>query len=168
MTDDSELDIAKAQLLAQLLSRVGYAVWQAAECEDTLAHYIVLHLRAAKGIGKAEGLKILEKAQNRTFGHLLKELREQGVLDPYLEERASGLLAERNWLVHRAKRESRGVLNDATRLNELIDRLDRIGKEAVRLNAILESELEEFVVNSGVDRSRIDSEAVRLQKSWGY
>jgi hypothetical protein len=155
-------------LVAQLLARVGYAVWQAAECEDGLAHYVVVRLRAARGVGSEKGRELLEKAQSRTFGHLLKELRSSGTLPPHLEPRLERLLEDRNWVVHRAKRESRGVYNDQTRYTALVTRLDEIGAEATSLNSILESELEEFIVRSGVDRGVIDDEAAELLKRWGY
>lgn len=166
--DDFELRVARSQLLIQILTRVGYAVWQAAECEDTLAHYIVIRLRSAQGIGEEAGLALLEKAQSRTFGNLLHELRTAGILSSDHEERLSKLVDERNWLVHRAKRENRGVLNDIERVDPLIARIDHIADEALALHKSLAAEIEEFVVDSGVDRSVIDVEAARLAETWGY
>ena len=166
MHDD--LDLARASLLGSLLQRVGYALWQAAECEDTLTHYVVIKLRASRGVGEAAGNELMEKAQKRTLGHLLQELREKGALKVGLEGRLQVLLEERNWLVHRAKREHRGVLNDMSQLDKLVERLDRLAEEATNLNSLLGSELEEYVVTSGVDRQFIDVEASKLLRAWGY
>lgn len=165
---DGDEELEKEVLVAQLLARVGYAVWQAAECEDSLAHYVVVRLRAARGVGAKRGRDLLEKAQSRTFGHLLKELRSSGTLPSHLIPRLEQLLEDRNWVVHRAKRESRGVYNDMARYNELTARLDEIGAEATSLNSTLEGELEEFIVQSGINRTIIDAEAAVLLKSWGY
>ena len=151
-----------------MLQRVGYALWQAAECEDTLAHYVVVRVRSSRGIGEAAGYALLEKVHKKTFGSLLKELREAGVLESDLEQRLSPLLDERNWLVHRAKRESRGVLNDLAKLDRLVARLDRLAEEATDVNGIMAVRLEEFIVASGVDRAIIDREAARLIAAWGY
>ena len=165
---DDELRLAQAQMLAQVLTRVGYAVWQAAELENTLAHYVVLRLRASCGVGEKRGIELLEKAQSRTFGHLLKELREAGIFEGSLEVRISSLLEERNWLVHRAKRENRGILNDMRTFDALVERLDRMGAEATQLNTLLGKELERFVIASGVDQKYIDEEAAAFLQRWGY
>ena len=165
---DDDRRRAEAELLAQVLTRVGYALWQASELEDTLAHYVVVRLRSSRAIGEEEGTKLLMKAQSRTFGHLLKELRDAGIFETPLEARISTLLEERNWLVHRAKRENRGILNNMQSLDALVERLDRIGAEATQLNSLLGQELERFVIASGVDRSYVDREANALLKRWGY
>jgi hypothetical protein len=167
-TEDDDVRITQAELLRELLVRVGYAVWQAAECEDTLAHYVVLRLRSVRGVGDKIGHEVLSSAQGRTFGNLLKELREATVLPSDLEGRLSKLVNERNWMVHRAKRESRGVLNDMEKLDTLIARLDAVAAEATEINSVLEHELEEFVVSAGLDRARIDAEAAALVRQWGY
>ena len=167
-SEDLQLLLAQNQLLVQMLTRVGYAVWQAAECEDTLAHYVILRLRASKGIGEREGLDLLAKAQSRTFGHTLRELKDASVLSPAIEARLSKLVDDRNWLVHRAKRENRGVLNDLTRFDQLVARIDGIASEALELHKELAAELEEFAVQAGVDRREIDIEAANLSAAWGY
>lgn len=165
MTDADE---EQGALLLQMMARVGYAVWQAAEVEDGLAHFVAIHLRSARGIGKAKGLAVLQKEQGRTFGQLYKELHDADVLPSDLDARLSLLVDDRNWLVHRAKRDSRGVLNDEARYDALMERLGAIGVEATTLNSALEREMEEFIVSSGVDRSTIDAEAAALVKQWGY
>lgn len=166
--EDFELRVARSQLLVQLLTRIGYAVWQAAECEDTLAHYIVVRLRASIGIGEREGLDLLEKARTRTFGHMLRELKDANVLSSEIESRLATLVDERNWLVHRAKRENRGVVHDLARFDQLVARIDRIASEALELHKQLSAELEQFVVRAGVDRQQIDVEAAKLAAAWGY
>jgi len=166
--DHFALEIARSQVLTQLMARVGFAVWQVAECEDTLAHYVVIRLRESKGVGEEQGRELLAKHQGRTFGQLLGDLRKAGILDPSVEARASKLLAERNWLIHDAKRENRGLPNDLERVGAMTERLDWIADEALALNKILEAELEEIVVASGVDRKRIDEEAAKLRQKWGY
>ena len=166
--DPFEIKLEKAQILEQLLARVGYAVWQCAECEYTLATLVVVHLRSARGVGEDAGQKLLAAAERRTFGQALAELRKAGVLPAEVEQRALDLLAERNWVVHRAKRDHRGVLNRASELDKLVQRLDRVGEEALQVNKSLAAELEEFVVRSGVDRSHVDEEAAKVAAAWGY
>src|SRR3954470_12887409 len=96
--DPFELRLARADILSALLARVGYTFWQLSECEDTVAHYLVIRLKAARGIGEDVGEQLLSNAQKRTFGSLLGELRDAGVLQASLETRLLALLEERNWL----------------------------------------------------------------------
>jgi len=168
MTNGHGARLVKAARLAELLQAVGYAVWQAAEFEDSLAHVVVIRLRKARGVGETRGAEILAKAQRRTMGHLLRELKDAGVLEAELERRATWLVDERNWLIHHAKRENRGALNNGSGYETLLARLARLGEEASDLNVTMVRELEEFIVSSGVDRAQIDEDAKRLQQEWGY
>lgn len=153
-------------MLSALLERVGYAVWQSAECEDTLAHWVLVALRPTRGIGEDEATPIIERVQNKTFGGLLSELKQDRILEEGLVERLEKLRDERNWLVHHAKRQNRGVLNRMQQFDELIERITWIGEEATELNTILGKQFEEHVVDAGVDRALIDEEAARLVDSW--
>jgi hypothetical protein len=166
--EDFEFKIAHAGLLAALLQRVGYAFWQLCECEDTAAHYLVIRVKASRGIGAERGEALLSNAQRRTFGSLLHELKEAGVLEARLERRLLALLEERNWLAHRAKRESRGIIYRDQDFDRLVSRLDGIAEEATSLNTLLGRALEEFVVSLGIDPAFIEREAKRLAESWGY
>lgn len=167
-TNDLKDRVARSGLLSELLAHVGYAFWQLAECEDAVAHYLVLRLKATRGTGKDAGEALLAEAQGRTFGSLLTELMNAGVLETSLQDRLSALLKERNWLVHRAKRESRGVLFRAPDYERLRARIDAIAEEATTLNTLVAQALEKHVVSLGVDPAYIDREAARLAKSWGY
>ena len=166
--EDFEARIARAGLLSALLERVGYTFWQLAECEDAVALYLVFRLKAVRGIGLARGNELLDNAQRRTFGSLVHELTEHGVLDPTLESRLAGLLDDRNWLVHRSKRESRGVLFRSADFERLVERLDRIANEASEVQKLVAAATEEYLITQGVDRSQLDAEAARLAQSWGY
>ncbi len=70
MTEFDQLDerrFQEAALLSELLVRVGYAVWQAAECEDTIANYVAMRLRSVRGVGEVKGREALAKARSRGF-----------------------------------------------------------------------------------------------------
>jgi hypothetical protein len=166
--DDLGLRLIQANRLAALLQRVGYALWQIAECEDTVAHYVVLRLHATQGMGEQAGMALLASAQGRTFGNLLSELRNRGVLEGDLEARIGRLVEDRNWLVHRAKRENRGILNDSAAYDALLERLTALADEATDLHILMASRLEAYAIEAGVDSAQIDREAAALRKAWGY
>ena len=160
--------LEKPARLELLLARVGYAVWQLAECEDSVAGLVLIKLRSARGVGEEAGLKLLAAEQRKTFGQGLSALREANALPGHLQDRADKLVRERNWVVHQAKREHRGALNKPQVFNQLIARLKAIGEEATQLNTLLAKEIEEFAVSSGVDRAQVDAAAAELAASWGY
>jgi hypothetical protein len=166
--EDFDLRVARAGLMSALLAHVGYAFWQLSECEDAVAHLLVLRLKAERGMGEEQGMRLLAEAQRRTFGSLLHELKKASVLEATIEERLFALLTERNWLVHHAKRESRGILFRDDDFDRLVARVDAIAEEATELEKAVAASLEAFVVSTGVDRATIDREATRLARSWGY
>ena len=163
-----EIALARAEALGALLQAVGYALWQCAECEDSLAHLVIFRLRQSCGVGEKVGGELLAAVHGKTFGQVLREFKEQGILDVALESRLQNLVNERNWLVHRAKRENRGVLNDPAAYEQLAARISALAEDATSLNASIGSQIEEFVVAVGIDRTFIDREAQRIAESWGY
>jgi hypothetical protein len=165
---DRELALAQAEALSGLLQAVGYAVWQAAECEDALASWVAIALRPTRGVGEEAAAPILDSVHRRTLGQLFRELENNAVLEPSILSRLKKLIEERNWLVHYAKRETRGVLNNPHQFDRVAGRIKRIGVEAARLQAMLGKKLEDYVHSSGVDPKEIEREAARLQAEWGY
>lgn len=140
---------------------------QVAECEDALSNWVAVALRPTQGIGENAAAPIVERIQKRSFGQLLSELEKDSVLDPALVARLRKLLSERNWLIHHAKRNHRGVLNRPEKFDELVERIDWIAEEATKLTSGLGAGFEEYVVSRGVDRTFIDEEAERIRRAWG-
>ena len=141
--------------------------WQLQELETTTATYVVLRLRKSRGIGRERARKLLEEAEKRTFGTLLKELRKAEALPELVGERLAMALEDRNWLVHRSRRENRGVLNKPQMYVNLVERLDRIAKNALAFNKELAAEVRAHVLKTGISEQVLDREADRLAKGWG-
>jgi hypothetical protein len=158
----------QAELLAPLLQRVGYALWQLAEAEDAAVSYFVIRISPVRGVGNATAAPILEAAAKQTFGWLIARLREAAALEPALADELQTLVTERNWLVHRAKRENRGVLHRPNEYADLSRRLDKLAEGATDLQGRLANEIEAYVRSTGVPRAGIDAEAERLRREWGY
>jgi uncharacterized protein YutE (UPF0331/DUF86 family) len=159
--------LAKAERLAALLQKVGFAVWQLAEVEDLVANYVVLRLQATQGMGEEAARPLFETAGKKTFGQLLKKLRDAGVLDQELVGDLERLVDERNWVVHRAKRENRGVLDNPSGYAALQRRLDALADDALQMQKRLAGDVESYVRTAGVPAEVIDAEAARLQRAWG-
>jgi len=161
------LGLEAAERLGALMQRVGFALWQLQELENTAAGYIVVRLRDARGVGVNQGAVISAEVEKLPLGKLVGELAKAGVIDPALASRLKAALDERNWLVHRSRREHRGVLSDPAAYTGLSMRLDALADDALTLNKELARTMEEYVVNSGVSRDFIDGEAERLARAWG-
>lgn len=109
----------------------------------------------------------LRNRNKRTFGSLLKELSGSSTLNSDLGDRLLAILAERNWLVHRSRRDNRGVLRLDDNTLRLVAKLDRITAEALDLLRIVGALIEEHAINSGVSADVIDEESERLLREWG-
>lgn len=166
--DDFNERIAQAKLLGSLLERVGFAFWQLAECEYAVATYLVIKLKATQGMGVGAGEELLAEARKRTFGSLVGELRESRTLEPSTQQRLDNLVHERNWLAHRAKRESRGVIFDDPSYRKLAARLESISDETYAPQGIVADELGTYVLSKGADPTRVEQEFIRIASSWGY
>jgi hypothetical protein len=160
--------VGRAELLGELLARVGYAFWQLAECEDAVAVYLVTRLKAKQGMGLGAGEALMADARRRTFGSLVSELREAGTLESSTQARFDKLVTERNWLAHRAKRKSRGIIFDDVVYRKKSLRLESISDEASSVLKLVGDQLLEYISSKGVDMSAAEREAVRIASSWGY
>jgi uncharacterized protein YutE (UPF0331/DUF86 family) len=159
--------LVKADRLAAITQKIGFALWQLQELEWAAANYVVIRLHAKRGIGEEAGVKLLDAAGKRTFGSLLKELSESGVLDRKLAERLKAALDDRNWLVHRSRRDNRGVLTSDERCGALIAKLGNISDEALALLKQVGQLIEQHTLQSGVSKDFVDRESERLLVQWG-
>ncbi|HEX9757479.1 MAG TPA: hypothetical protein VGB26_06715 [Nitrospiria bacterium] len=164
LTNDS---LVKADRFTAIMQKIGFAIWQLQELEWATAHYLTLCLHAKRGIGQEKGAALLEAAGRGTFGSLLNELSKSGILASELAKRLNAALDDRNWLVHRSRRENRGVLNSDKQCAILIAKLERISAEALSLLKEVGQLIERYALDSGVSKEFVDREAERLLIQWG-
>jgi len=153
--------------LSSLMQAVGFAVWQLQELETTAVTFAVIRLRATPGMGEDAGRALLEKGERRTLGNVIQELRARGLVSGDVNDDLRDVLNQRNWLVHRARRETRGVLADRARLTDLLTKLEMLSGRAVALQKVLAGEVEAYVVSTGVAQQTVEREAEALAKQWG-
>jgi len=164
---DLNRQIERAEKLASLMQQVGFAVWHLQALEGTVTTYLVLRLRAVRGVGEEQGTAALGKAERRTFGHVVQELRAAGVLEERLASNLDEVLAERNWLIHRARREYPAVLFNAPQLASLTARLERIADLTDNVNRAFTQEVERHVLSSGIDRATLERETDAVLRQRG-
>lgn len=154
--------------LEPLMQAVGFTLWQLQELENTTSSYVAVRVREAKGIGIERGQALSAEVEKLPLGKLLAELTKAKVIGTELSSELREVLEERNWLVHRARRETRGVLSDEALFSEVMTRLDHLAEHSLQLTKRLGNEVEEYVVRSGVSRDFISGEAERLARAWGF
>lgn len=158
--------IESAERLAAILEQVGFALWQLQELEGCAAQYFVLLAQATQGMGRAPGEALVEKAQRKTFGATIHQLVKAGLLDDELSSRFTGLLEERNWLVHRSRADSRGAIHGDDAMQTLLLRIELIGTEAEALLNAVVAQVQRFVTERGVSKQEIDRATRQLLQQW--
>ena len=158
--------LEKAARLAAVTQKVGFALWQLQELEDIAAQYFVLLVQAKKGMGLAEGNALVEKAQAKTFGATLHQIAKAGLISPEMEERFAKLLAERNWLVHRSRAESRSAIHAGEAMTILVDRLEAMADEALALLKYIGVETSSFGQQHGVSMQHVEKISKQLLAQW--
>lgn len=158
--------IQRSDRLAEIAQRLGFALWQLQELEGATAQYFVLRARASRGMGIREGATLINKAQSKTFGATVCELKKTGLLSANLEKRFEDLLKERNWLVHASRATSRNAVNNDASMHRLLVRVDSIADEATTLLKELEILAVQYVTEHGVSMQDIAAETDRLLDHW--
>ncbi|KVW94234.1 hypothetical protein [Thiobacillus denitrificans] len=158
--------LEKADRLATVTQGVGFALWQLQELEGVAAQHFVLLVQAKKGMGLAEGNALVEKAQTKTFGATLHQIAKAGLISPEMEKRFTKLLAERNWLVHRSRAESRNVIHNDSAMAALVGRLDAMAVEALALLKYIDAETGSFVRKHGVSMHYVEQVSKQLLEQW--
>jgi hypothetical protein len=159
--------LESAHRFASLMQEVGFAGWQLQELDTTCAAYVVVRLRQSRGIGSRIGDRLSADAERQTFGANVAELARSGLLAKNLAEQLGAVIEQRNWLVHRARREKRGFLLDNRTMDSFEKRLDRIAEDSLALLKSLGVEIQACVVSSGVPLAAIEMRAARLVRQWG-
>ncbi|BBO91737.1 hypothetical protein DSCOOX_49170 [Desulfosarcina ovata subsp. ovata] len=158
--------IEKADRLAAITQRIGFALWQIQELEGVTAQYFVLVVQAKKGMGLFAGNALDEKAKKKTFGATINKVSKAGLLSAELESRFTNLLSERNWLVHRSRADSRGAIHSALKMQRLLARIDKMAEESLSLLREIGILSETHVKEHGVPEEYIDKKAKELLEQW--
>lgn len=156
----------KADRLSAITRSVGFALWQLQELEGAAATYFVLLSQAKKGMGLDEGNALVEKAQAKTFGATLHQIAKVGLISAEIEERFTKLLAERNWLVHRSRADSRNAIYHDHTTRVLIVRLEAIADEALALLKYVGAEITAFTQKQGVPSQYVERMSKQILEQW--
>lgn len=163
MSDDL---FQQAERLAAVTQKVGFTLWQIQELEGCAAQYFVLLAQATPRMGLDAGNALVDKALGKTFGQTIHQLAKAGLLSAELEQRFTSLLGERNWLVHKSRRESRDAIYSDSAMMRLINRLEAMEEESRALLRQIGGLTEKHVLGVGITPRQVDEITARLLEQW--
>lgn len=158
--------LEKAERLAIITQKVGFALWQIQELEGVSAQYFVLVVQAKKGMGMEAGNALEEKAKKKTFGATIHQMTKTGLLNSKLEIRFTNLLLERNWLVHKSRSDSRSAIHSNQEMQKLLARLNKMADESLSILREIGTLVKSHVKKHGVPEEYIKGQAKKLLEQW--
>jgi len=157
----------KTELLSELQSDIGKALWQIQAFEDTLAHLIAVVLKLPAKTSLEEAEAILENVRKGTLGKLVRETKKVVHFKGGFELFMSKFVNERNWLVHRSWREYRGVLNKENEYKYLRLRVRRLASDALEYNQLFAGFIEDWAKDQGIDEVQLQQIQKEFMDVWG-
>jgi hypothetical protein len=161
-----EKEIQMGNRLELISGKVGQTLWQLQVLEEVIAKFFVLVVQAKQGMGREDVEVKIGSALKGTFGSTIKELIKEQKMPEALEPRFKHLLAERNWLVHRSRSDSKDAVLTDKGCRDLIVRLDAIAEETTMLLEHVVVEADAFVQSHGVKTENIDESVKRTMEQW--
>ena len=151
---------------ANVMSEVGFAIWQIQILEQGLAYHLVLVHKASAKTARADVEAMFVKTEKQTLGRLLKTLRDDSLLASKILSRLESLVEERNWLVHRSRHENRTDLYSRAKRLALIRRIHAIADEALAISETLQQTTEDHLVAQGMPKSEMETRAAKIYRDW--
>jgi len=158
--------LEKADRLAAITQRVGFALWQLQELEGVTAQYFVLVGQSKKDMGLDAGNALLDKALKNTFGETIRQMTKAGLVSAELQEGFKILLKERNWLVHKSRAESRSAIHNDAAMHRTMSRLNAIADEALILLRKMSALSDVQAKEHGVSEEFIAKKASEILAQW--
>lgn len=141
-----------------LYARMGEAICKIQILEQALSHCITVKLNP--DVKESVANVFLSKQQSLTFGTVVKLAAKEGAYSDKLQKALEELLAERNWLVHKAMLDSqRG--NRIVVVESILQRIKSIADKAEKFQLILEWDLIEFAQSKGRNMSNVIEVMIR-------
>jgi hypothetical protein len=154
----------------QLFRHMGEALWCIQGLEQILAKYYVVSCKLS---GKEPAEDIEEQFEQHfwhTLGRMVRIFKKIHPPDEGLNKRLDGFADDRNWLVHRLRRQDYLSLVNQDQFPRLIERVQKLGNEAQALIELFNEMMIDHFVRLGVDRkyivSEMEKEYRRIMNRW--
>jgi hypothetical protein len=141
-----------------LYARMGEAICKIQILEQALSHCITVKLNP--DVKESDANVFLSKQQSLTFGTVVKLAAREGAFSDKLQKKLEDLLAERNWLVHKAMLDSQQG-NRIVIMEPILQRIKSIADNAEKLQQVLEWDLIDFAQSKGSNMSKVIEVMIR-------
>jgi hypothetical protein len=155
-----------AEELAEFARLVGYAVLQSQALEETLALHLVMVHKADAKAARRDVETMFAKAEKQTLGQLFRAIQDKGKRPSDLLSRLEHFVGERNWLIHRSRRENRRNLRSDAMRSQLIARITAVANEALSLMTTFQELTEAHLIARGEDRAKMQARADEIYRGW--
>ncbi len=160
--------IRNPELVTELQRAVGASIWQCQALESTIVHCLIIGFKLERGADQDTVEKIYSEVGELTLGRLIKQLESVSDIPDEIKSRLKILKDERNWLAHKSRSDTLQHANliPANKLLNYLDRIIKIGDDALSLNKLLADILEDRVMKAGVSQEYLDKETQRIYTRW--
>jgi hypothetical protein len=155
-----------ADEFTEVVSQVGYAVWQIQVLEEVLGCYLVLVHKVEFTTARSDVEAMFVKTEKRTLGQLFGAIRDTSKAPSTLLPRLDRFVDERNWLVHRSRHQNRTDLYSPAKRQTLIQRINAIADEALSLAKSFQQATEDHLIAGGMKKAKIDTRAAKIYHDW--
>lgn len=154
--------------VTQLCLSVGFCLMQIQSFELNIENYLAIVHKLEVNMAREEAEKIFEKCGKMTLGQLFKEIDKNEEIPQKLHDRLTNFINERNWLVHKCRKENEASLYNPEKFPLILLRIERISEESLKLSKYFSSQSEEYMLrNNIISKEELDNYTQRILDSWG-
>lgn len=129
---------------------VGYCLMQIQSFELTVEIYLAQVHNLDVDMDRVEAEKIFDQCGKMTLGQLFNEIEQKEKLPIELSNRISNFIKERNWLVHKCRKENEGYLYNSEKFPKTLDRIRNLYEESDSLNKYFSTKSTEYILTKGI------------------
>lgn len=153
--------------LSQLCLSVGFCLMQIQTFELTIENYLAQVHKLDTEMAREEAEKIFEQCGKMTLGQLFKEIEKNEKIPEKLHKRIKKFISERNWLVHKCRKENEAYLYNPNKFPITLSRIDSIAEESSELTKYFDTKSEEYMLrNNIITKEGLDKDTQRILDFW--
>ncbi|MEW6313589.1 MAG: hypothetical protein AB1513_06020 [Pseudomonadota bacterium] len=148
----------------KLQNAIGKALWEIQGVEQMLAKYhaIVFQLDSEPTLTAAEIEKQFEENFNHTVGRLVGLIKKADGGNGIAVEELENFVSERNWLVHKFRREVYLSLTTDDAFEKVITRVQALDRKSSELIDMFHNKLIQYFVGLGTPKELIETEQAKV------
>lgn len=153
-------------LILQLQSTVGAAVWQFQALETTLVNLVLLGVKLQRNSPRDVVDAVYEQHETMTMGRLSTLAQECADVPKPLLDQLSTFVNKRNWVVHKSWSDVLPNNHSSSALQNFVFRISDIADEGLELNKAFAKIVQKRAIDAGVTKEFIDAQANKILSKW--